>query len=93
MFGAIEGIDHQHRITGLSQAPPHLPKRRPQAIDIRPDQHARMAALCRMYEVGVTAAVGGPDIDLGFLHGERAGDRRQERHEPRAHREGAEFSA
>src|SRR5690606_9947827 len=48
-FGAaIEGIDYQHRVTGLSQTLAHGSKGGAQAENIRPDDHSSMAARGRV---------------------------------------------
>jgi len=60
----VEGIDHQHRVTGLREARGHVLERGAQAEDIRPDQHARVLARCRVDEVGVGGAGGRLDGDV-----------------------------
>ena len=64
---AIERVGHQHRIPRLRQPLAHVPHRRTEAEDVRPDQHAGMLAVGRMHEVCVARSVRRLDLDLGLF--------------------------
>ncbi len=71
MLRTIKGIDDQNRIPCFGKALAHLPERRAQAIDVRPDQHRRMLAACWVHEVTVRLTVGRLDVnlDVSYLGG------------------------
>ncbi len=63
----VERIHDEHGVAVLGETLAHLPKRGPQPEDVRPDEHGRVRAGRRGYEVRVALAIGRLDRDVALL--------------------------